>query len=223
MQGTLLSIERITLDSQSAQMITLTSTHSLQEPSESMRLRLLFSKKHEAIQGFSLVKLWTAPVLKSWSLSNESGLLFIQGSLPSKNETKAAAVHLTDMVRLSNVSVLWAFQPTLLTAQSPVSVTQILQYLSMQALRTSFEYTRHNLSENLNAVRVAGRARQCTTWVRHRIHRYRPSASSKLPRLRRYYPHIRCTSSKTNSQVPKHYGEGSSSDLSTVRLPRSYR
>ncbi|KAF2169418.1 hypothetical protein M409DRAFT_52660 [Zasmidium cellare ATCC 36951] len=136
-------------------MMAMTSASQLSPPTEVLRHRLSFSRRNMARYKIGLKTIWSAPALRAWSTSPNSRAIMVQGSWFSRNETNAMGTHMTEFVRQSDCTCLWALQHMTESKKTKGTWTQVLKYLAMQALQRNSDAISKSLNNDFNSLVVA--------------------------------------------------------------------
>ncbi|KAL9112820.1 MAG: hypothetical protein Q9227_002897 [Pyrenula ochraceoflavens] len=162
--GLLLNTQRMTRETQVALMIAAASASELLSPKESLRRRLALCSQRRVNSSLDLNDVLRSPAFRSWLLRAESSLLIVSDNMSMRSESRVAGTYLTELIKSSTAPILWALQgPN--RRECPESTSDLLKYLTMQALQIDPNKVGENVSQNFNAALVASASSE-DDWIR---------------------------------------------------------
>lgn len=147
-----------------AAMIEAAKSELFQDPDDVLSFRLVSYRIHHKSRFIDIDPVWTSAPISVWSSGSSSAFLLIQGSLGKQYETQAIGTHMARFIRAEQVAVLWALQTTARYQPVRTTPTQILKYLTMQALQLRHEAIGGLISQSCNQTRIAS-ARSVEQWT----------------------------------------------------------
>lgn len=114
---------------------------SMADPNKCYQHHLFFRDRRVSSAGVkvSTNRFWLSPMLKDWSLSEQSALIAVQGSFLLSPALQDFSVSVIQQLREANVPVLWALRGSHPTDQRSNSITDLLKYLIVQIIHMSQE------------------------------------------------------------------------------------
>lgn len=153
--GSFFAIRESTKDLQIAKMVSLTFTDGFAAPCDALRRRIAVARRQQKQQDWQLDAVWKAAALNSWSTAPESRILHVISARASRDRTRALSAYMAALIQSSDFVVLWAIRPVGEAANAGYTPTQVLKYLTMQAIKATAKANQAHISEDFNATRVA--------------------------------------------------------------------
>jgi hypothetical protein len=99
---------------------------------------------------------WSHPKFNRWQSQQQPALIMVKGDYKSRFEVKKFCISVVQMLRKSNMPVIWTLKPCQADGSDPLSVIDVVRDLVCQALRLNVSFrTERFLSLSCAQFRVA--------------------------------------------------------------------